>query len=107
MGVLAIILDIYNEVRSRVDTADTIFLFFRSIAKRTWLSKRWVSTEQLDQLLENMDGSTTVTKEQLYEIMPKLTHTQANMLFHACKNTEAFDLQQEMRRSTFLKLSAS
>jgi len=58
-------------------------------------------------MLSEMEGSTTITKEELKEMLPHMTKTQTDIIFDACRSQMAFQLKQEMHRATFMKLSAS
>jgi len=105
--VLAIVLDVYNDVRQRVDSADTIFLFLRNMGKRVWNGRQWVTENELERVIDGIKGSTTLTKNDLREMIPKLTSSQADMLFSSCKDTVVFNLKSEMHRAAFLKMSSS
>jgi len=105
--VIAIILDVYNEVRQRIDSADSIFLSLLQMGQRAWNSRRWVRDGELDSILSEMDGSATITKSDLREMLPEMTETQSEILFSACRNQMAFQLRQEMKRAAFLRISSS
>merc|ERR1740121_3419640 len=104
--VLAIMLDVYNEVRQAVDSADSVFLFLSQTVRRLWKSREWIGEGALVDLLSEMDGTTTITKADIKEMLPEITNTQLDMLFQACKDTMKFRLKQDMDRAAFVKVAA-
>lgn len=105
--VLAIILDTYNEVRMNTDSADTIFVFFGLTMKRLWNYRRWISNEQLQGLLTEMDAETTVNRDELRSIVPLMTHSQSDVIFQATKKEMHWKAKADLRRPEIFKLAAS
>mmetsp|Transcript_19200 Transcript_19200/g.43691 ORF Transcript_19200/g.43691 Transcript_19200/m.43691 type:complete len:729 (-) Transcript_19200:88-2274(-) len=103
--VLAIILDIYNEVRQSMDVGDSIFEFLIQAGKRLYHTRRWIRDSELEGSMSQMEGSATITKSDLLEMFPELTRTQADMLFHASRDHMLFKLNHEMHRATLLKVT--
>lgn len=101
--VLAIILDTYSDVRQGIDSSNSIFTFFADGVRRIVKGTRWCTDAEIEAVLGEMHGSTTVRKGDLVELLPKMSASQANMLFTACRNETAFLLKSELRRSTFLR----
>lgn len=105
--VLAIILDIYNEVRSNTNSADTIFLFMKNVAKRLSHLGQWVKDKDLQCVLIDMDDHSTLSRTDLCEALPNLTALQRDMIFDACRVEMAWQAKQDIKRQEFLKLAAS
>eukprot|EP00929_Paragymnodinium_shiwhaense_P035534 TRINITY_DN19165_c0_g1_i1.p1 TRINITY_DN19165_c0_g1~~TRINITY_DN19165_c0_g1_i1.p1 ORF type:complete len:879 (-),score=211.28 TRINITY_DN19165_c0_g1_i1:291-2927(-) len=105
--VLAIILDIYNEVRQRVDRNDTVFRFGTELGKQMVSGRQWIGDNEILNVLDSMQGSTTLTKADLAAFMPQMSKLQVSMLFERCRSSTSFEVSQELQRSMFLKLVAS
>jgi len=103
--VLAIMLDVYNEVRQVVGSADSVFLFLSQTVRRLCKSREWIGEHVLVDLLPEMDGTTTITKADIQEMLPKIAKTQLDMILQACKDSMKIRLMQEMYRATFMKVA--
>merc|ERR1719487_2133761 len=83
--VLAIVLDIYNEVRQSTDVGDTILMFFDEMAKSFWHSKEFVKDQDIACLYgEGVDDTTTLHEQDFIEALPKMGETQRAILMKAC-----------------------
>merc|ERR1712087_754873 len=85
----------------------TVFKFFTYMGRRVWVGRQWVFNKELEEVMTQFHGSTTITKEDLVGMIPTMTTTQIDTIYSMCRQKAAFELKQEMHRATFLKLLAS
>jgi len=105
--VLAITLDVYNEVRRNTDHSDTIHLFLAQIWKRLRHMRTWVKDSDLEGVLSEMDGQSVITEEDLGEFVPHMTNAQRQNIFAACSREMRWQAKQDAQKSNLLKLAAS
>merc|ERR1719453_2651687 len=111
--VLAIVLDVYNEVRSSTDAGDTIFFFLRQIAKRLRAGKQWVPDNDIaclygdSNLDKDVKDTGSLNVNDLLDGVPNMTEMQRNILMNSCKMEMAWQSKQDLVTSNYLKLGAS
>jgi hypothetical protein len=106
--VLAIVLDIYNEVRAATDSTDTIFLFLAQVFAQLRNFKLWVRHKDLQSLFsETADEAAPVTVDDLLEAFPTMTAPQKDRLVTSCKLEMMFQANSELVANNLLKLGAS
>lgn len=72
--VLAIIMDVYTEVRNAAGNSETVWENIKFIVKRVWLWRDWVSDDQLLSVLEQMPRA--LTDKEFRQAFPTMTSTQ-------------------------------
>lgn len=106
--VLAIVLDIYNEVRSGTDASQTIFLFAAQMFQQAKHFKQWVSDSDIGCLYaEGADDTTALKVENIIEAIPNITPSQQKMLLKACNLEMAWRAKEDLVSSNYLKFGAS
>lgn len=106
--VLAIVLDIYNEVRATTDASETIFRFMWQTALHLRKFKQWIGDRDLECFFdEGNDENQSLTADHLTEALPTLTEEQRAIILGACKSEMLWQAKQELVASHFLKLGAS
>eukprot|EP00928_Gymnodinium_smaydae_P027829 TRINITY_DN21398_c0_g1_i1.p2 TRINITY_DN21398_c0_g1~~TRINITY_DN21398_c0_g1_i1.p2 ORF type:complete len:385 (+),score=77.34 TRINITY_DN21398_c0_g1_i1:2076-3230(+) len=105
--VLAIILDIYNDVRHDVDNADSILLFFQHWLLRAWSGKAWVHNTEIKNMMDNMSGSNIVPVDDLRALFPTMREDQLEELTAASRANAKFMLKSFMPARNFLKSISS
>lgn len=106
--VLAIVLDIYNEVRAATDSTDTIFLFMSQVFTQLRHFKSWIGHKEMQCMFaEAADDASSVKVDDLLEAFPNMTVSQRKMLMTACKLEMMWQAKTDLVASNFLKLGAS
>mmetsp|Transcript_58565 Transcript_58565/g.110195 ORF Transcript_58565/g.110195 Transcript_58565/m.110195 type:complete len:783 (+) Transcript_58565:142-2490(+) len=89
--VLAIIMDVYTEVRNAAGNSETVWENIKFIVKRIWLWRDWVSDDQLLAQLEKMPRA--LTDKEFRQAFPTMTPTQ----YRRMMNTATSKAQTSMR----------
>lgn len=79
--VLAIIMDVYTEVRRAAGSSETVADNIRFLLKRIWYRKEWISDDKLLEVLAEMPR--TLTGQELRQAFPKMTDMQYTRLMSA------------------------
>jgi len=106
--VLAIVLDIYNEVRATTDSNETVFRFISHMALQLRKFDKWVPDKDLECFFDEANDETqSMTVADIMEALPHMTDEQRDMVLGACKSEMLWQAKQELVASHFLKLGAS
>lgn len=105
--VLAMILDIYREVRQSVDSSDTVFAFLRQLSANAINYRSWVSAKDVDGKFAGMDVSTAITRQSIEEMCPDWNKSQMDMLCRQSKNFMAFKLSNKADSRLLLKIAGA
>jgi hypothetical protein len=106
--VLAIVLDVYNEVRNTTDSSATLYLFFSQLLQQLRGIRRWVKQEEIACLYgDGVDDTTQIDVDDVAEAMPQMSRAQRDILMNSCKLAMAWQAKQELASSNHLMLAAS
>jgi hypothetical protein len=105
--VIAIVLDVYNEVRSNTETSHTIFNFLSQVFKGARNYRNWVTDDEIASCFQSMDYTATVHPGDFAEALPQMRQVQMKMLMQACADEMVWQAKQELISSNYLKLGAS
>jgi len=97
--VLAIIMDVYTEVRNAAGNSETVFGNIRFLMKRLWLWREWISDDKLLEVLAELPRA--LTGAEFKKAFPGMTDVQYKRLM----NTAVSKAQVSMRtglHNTFL-----
>merc|ERR1712070_344075 len=97
--VLAIIMDVYTEVRNAAGNSETVFENIKFLAKRIWLWREWISDDKLLEVLSTMPRA--LTGKEFREAFPGMCDVQYKRLM----STAVSKAQTAMRtglHNTFL-----
>merc|ERR1712032_1298009 len=106
--VLAIVMDVYTEIRRNAGQSETVWETFETLLLRLWLWRRWIPDKQLAEQVRSM--SQYITREQLLEIFPKMPNSQLDGLLRSCcdhGDTEGhrdLDFKESMKMTMAVKL---
>lgn len=89
--VLAIIMDVYTEVRNAAGNSETVWENIKFIVRRVWLCRDWISDEVLLSNLEQMPRA--LTDKEFRQAFPTMTETQ----YRRMMNTATMKAQTSMR----------
>jgi hypothetical protein len=85
--ILAMIFDTYGEVRSHVLESDSLGFTLKRIFDQLRLFNVWVSNSDLLLTIRQLsEKSSTVSMQDLREVLPDISNTQMMFLFNQCKN---------------------
>lgn len=106
--VLAIVLDIYNEVRQSTDVGNTIVKFFEEVAMGLWHRREYVADHEIECLYgDGVDESTTLHEQDFIEALPHMGQTQRGIVLKACEEEMTWQAKRSLANTNFLKLGAS
>lgn len=105
--VLAIILDIYREVRQTVDSADTVFVFLQQLTNQAFRYRNWARAQDINEKFGDLDVATAITKDSLSEMYPDWHLSQVDMLCKLSRSHMAFKLTAQAAVGPLLKMSAA
>lgn len=105
--VLAIILDTYNEVRANTNAAETLLLFLEQVKNRLVYYRQWVANDDLEGLISEMDTLSTIEKNDLQKVVPKMTQLQRDMIFQSCRNEMAWETRHDVHPLQLFRFQAS
>jgi len=97
--VLAIIMDVYVEVRNAAGNSETVFQNIKSVGKRIWLWNSWVSNDKLITVLNDMPR--TMTGREFRNAFPTMTDFQYKKLMEAAESKQRMGMRADMH-NTFL-----
>eukprot|EP00928_Gymnodinium_smaydae_P007524 TRINITY_DN1269_c0_g4_i1.p1 TRINITY_DN1269_c0_g4~~TRINITY_DN1269_c0_g4_i1.p1 ORF type:complete len:774 (-),score=78.00 TRINITY_DN1269_c0_g4_i1:368-2689(-) len=105
--VLAIIMDVYTDLRRSAGKLETVWATFGNLWQRVRNRKQWVGTALLAEHLEFMP--TYITRDQFRKEFPDMPEVQLNMLVKACDQESEFGsglgISDAMKLAYALRLS--
>merc|ERR1711956_53002 len=81
--VLAIVLDVYAEIRKNSGQSESVWVTFMNILTRLRFQKEWISHKTLLEKSKSM--SQMISREELLRTLPLIRNRQLNMLLLACR----------------------
>merc|ERR1711971_1397030 len=95
--VLAIIMDVYNEVRNAAESNESVLETIQYSAKRLYYWRHWIAD---DQILEELKGaSKTLTTEDLQEWFPNMPELQQEWLIKNARGRAKTRMRTQSRNS--------
>jgi hypothetical protein len=104
--VLAIILDIYNDVRQASLSQEAVWTTMWNYAMRARLTHFWVPDRILEEHLAKVTRP-MVTKDDLKEPFPDVPELQLKLLYEACAIDMGWEAKKFLDKSTSLKMSGA
>lgn len=98
--VLAIIMDVYTEVRSNSGNSETLLQNIKFLVKRVYYNRRWVPDAELLEVLQGLP--LTITDKELKKSIPHITTLQLKRLLDQAK-----DKARQRLRSNSSKVPAA
>lgn len=105
--VLAIILDVYNEVRDGLNSSETVWSTMWQYVVRLFLAKTWVNEQNIEKALAELTDPVIKKTELIQKILPTMSNRQAQLLFDQCKSDAKWAAGRHINRRNFLKVSSS
>jgi len=105
--VLAIILDIYNEVREASLSSETVFTTLWNYCVRMFYMHHWVPDVVLDDCLENEIDLLMVSRVDIKKFFPNIPEKQLELMYGACTLDERAEAERQLDKCTCLKMTGS
>lgn len=105
--VLAIILDMYNDVRQHSSKSEALWETLYNYGLRFRLSKNWVRYNLLEATLEHDIKSDMVSREDLLVVYPDMPEQQLDLLFKQCTIDMEKIVADSLNKSSCLGISGS
>jgi len=106
--VLAIVMDVYTEMRKNAGQSETVWTTLKHFLSRLWWWRRWVPNKDI--LLKMQDMSHLISREELLEIFPGMCESQLKGLINACRqqievaSSQDTELKDSMKMTMAIKL---
>jgi hypothetical protein len=106
--VLAIVMDVYTEMRKNAGASETVIVTLKHFIQRIFLWRRWVSNRELLGKIEAMNR--LITREELLQNLPGMCDRQLNALITACRHqidvasSQETELKDSMKMTMAIKL---
>mmetsp|Transcript_35602 Transcript_35602/g.62922 ORF Transcript_35602/g.62922 Transcript_35602/m.62922 type:complete len:803 (+) Transcript_35602:87-2495(+) len=107
--VLAIVMDVYTEMRKNSGQSETVWTTIFHLLQRMYWWRRWISNREIAEKLEGMGR--LLTREELLEEFPGMCDQQLFALVQACRyqieaeSTKNMELKDSMKMTMAVKLS--
>jgi len=105
--VLAIVMDVYTEMRKNAGQSETVFVTIRNLVYRIYNWRRWVKHTEFLEKLPYMNFN--IRRADVVEQFPNIPDRQLNALIYACKResmgTHDSEHQNTMRMTMASKLA--
>eukprot|EP00930_Biecheleria_cincta_P066113 TRINITY_DN5210_c0_g1_i1.p1 TRINITY_DN5210_c0_g1~~TRINITY_DN5210_c0_g1_i1.p1 ORF type:complete len:805 (+),score=138.69 TRINITY_DN5210_c0_g1_i1:124-2538(+) len=105
--VLAIILDVYNEVRAAEKTNEPIWETLNQFWHRLIHMRSWTRESRIDEKLKEPGHEDVVTKEQFEAYFPGMPKYQNDILFRDGNQAMAIEAEKNLDANNLLKLCRS
>lgn len=107
--VLAIVMDVYTEMRKNSGQSETVWTTLMHLVMRMYRWRRWISNREIGEKLQNMGR--LLTREELLEEFPGMCDQQLQGLVSSCRqqieaeSTKSMELKDSMKMTMAVKLS--
>lgn len=107
--VLAIILDVYNEVHDNTSGSETIWDTLYQIANRMYYFRTWVSYTELKTKLDQSLPSSQcfVEKEDIRAVFPNIPDIELTAMYRNCRRDMGYASCDNLDKSNLVKLSGA
>lgn len=105
--VLAIILDVYNEVRASETTNEAIWQTFGQFAARTARMRYWVGEKSIIRKMKAEQQPDVLEKQMVQDLFEKMPQAQIDMLFKQSYRMMEVEGEKDLDMNPLLKMSAS
>lgn len=108
--VLAIILDVYNEVREASLSSETVFTTLFNYGVRLYNVQHWVPDIILSEEIDGKDGSLKglmVSRVDIKQKFPMIPEAQLELMYRSCILDEKAEAERQLDKVTCLKMTGS
>jgi len=104
--VLAIVLDVYNQIRQDASSSESLVKSLGQLATRIAYARYWVSDREVEAQMKH-HRSSSIRMEQFCHYFPEMPTQQSNTLFESCREAMKSKAGSAMESSEAMKLMAS
>jgi len=101
--VLAIIMDVYTEVRTTAGSSETVLATLKFLFKRMWYARKWILAKDLIDRVNTM--SRHFTREELLKEFPTMCEPQIESLTNACRHHQEVESLKDMAPKDTMKMT--
>merc|ERR1712032_1249159 len=105
--VLAIILDIYNDVRSASQDTELVWTTLYHYWLRFMNSRTWIQESKVEEALTHIMQKPMLTKEDFRSEFPGMPAFELNSIYSAAKKDMLWEAKKDLDKSGVLKVSGS
>jgi len=105
--VLAIILDIYNDVRSASQDTELVWTTLYHYWLRFMNSRTWIQESKVEQALTHTMQKPMLKKEDFHTEFPGMPAFELNSIYRAAKKDMLWEAKRDLDKSGILKVSGS
>jgi hypothetical protein len=103
--VLAIIMDVYTEVRNAAGNSETVLENIKFLGKRMWLWREWVSDDKLLEVLSEMPRA--LTGQEFRKAFPGMTDIQYKRLMNTAVSKAQISMRTGLHNSFLTNMTAA
>lgn len=108
--VLAIVLDVYTEMRNSAGQSETVFITLLNLWRRVCMWRCWIPNKDIETKVISMDHR-LLSREELLELFPGMCDQQLHTLILACRHQTEVEsakdnaLKESMKMTMAIKLA--